>query len=137
MAAKVLTVSGLDTLKQVMALAPERTNQRAAQAVASSTYSTENRVRTGAPEDTGRLKRAIASAAARLSGRVTIGEEAYYWRFIEHGYTKSASSLGGRFQVPARPFVRAAAEAETPVFVRKIEEVAQSIERDFSASRFL
>lgn len=137
MASNTLTVSGLDTLKRALEIAPDRANQRAAQAVASSTYSTENRVRVGAPEDTGLLKRSIDSNASRLTGRVTIDNAAYYWRFIEHGYTKSVSASGGRFQVPARPFVRAAAEAETPVFVRKIEEVARSIERDFSTSRFL
>lgn len=137
MASRVLTITGLPELARALETAPAVANDRAAQAVAASTFSTERAVRSFAPEDTGTLKRAVAASATKLSGRVTIGPEAYYWRFIEFGYTKSTSGLGGRFQVPARPFVRTAAEQETPVFVRRLEDVAESIARDFASSRFL
>lgn len=132
-----MSASGLSELRQGLANAPDVARERVAGAVSTSTFSTANRVRNLAPQDTGTLRRAIASSARGLRGRVTIGPEAHYWKFIEYGYYRGFSGLGGRRYVAARPFVRAAIELEADPFVRRVEDVVRSISRDFSASRFV
>lgn len=78
-----------------------------------------------APEDTGTLKRAIYSKSSALSGRVLVGPEAHYWRFIEFGTVRMA----------ARPFVRAATEIETGPFVQRMTDVALELERDLASGK--
>ena len=78
-----------------------------------------------APADTETLKRSIHSKASALSGRVLIGPEAYYWRFVEFGTVRTA----------ARPFVRSATEIETGPFVQRMTDVARELERDLASGK--
>jgi HK97 gp10 family phage protein len=133
----IMTVSGLSELHRGLEQAPELARERLADDVAVSTAATENRVRSLAPSDTGNLRRAIDSSARGLQGRVTIEDDAYYWRFIEYGYYRGFSTLGGRRYIAARPFVRTATELETEPFVQRVEAAAKLIARDLSVSRFL
>lgn len=132
-----MTVTGLDSLRQALEAAPAVANARAAKAVSVSTVATSRRVQSLAPRDTGLLSRSISAAAQKLSGRVLIAPEAFYWRFVEYGSSHRISALGGRTVTAARPFVRTATEVETPDFIRRMEDVAESIARDLSTSRFL
>lgn len=132
-----MSVTGLDGLRRAMDAAPALVNARAATAVHVSTVATASRVRTLAPRDTGVLQRSIRSASIKLNGRVLIDADAFYWRFIEYGVSHGFGTLGGRRITAARPFVRTAAEIETPEFIRRMEDVAESVGRDLSASRFL
>lgn len=129
-----MTATGLSGLGAAFKEAPKVARDRAGNAVAVSTYATEGRVSSLAPEDTGRLKRAVNSSVSGLTGLVTIDRDAYYWRFIEHGYYVGFSSLGGRRYIAARPFVRTATELETPHFERRMEEAAQFIAQFIESS---
>lgn len=122
-----MTVKGLTELGAALKGAPKFARDRASNAVAVSTYATEGRVSALAPEDTGRLRRAVESSVSGLTGLVTIDDDAWYWRLIEFGYYRGFSGLGGRRYVAARPFVRTAAELETPNFQRRMEDVAHEV----------
>ncbi len=132
-----MSVTGLDAFLSGLRAAPDYVQSRASQAVAVSTFATERAVETGAPTDTGTLRRAIHSKTSALSGQVLIGPEAYYWRFIEYG-TSRGTSLGGRItSMSARPFIRAAAEQEGPHFVRRMEAVASGVTQVIASGRFV
>jgi HK97 gp10 family phage protein len=132
-----MQLTGARELIAALAAAPERMNTYASAAVAASTVSVAQRMRSLAPRDTGTLQRSIASSSTRLNGRVTIGADAYYWRFVEYGTTRGRSTLGGRFTTAAQPFVRPSAEEETPVFERRMNDAVDRLSRDLSVSRFV
>jgi HK97 gp10 family phage protein len=132
-----MQMTGARELVAALSAAPERMNAYAAGAVAASTVSVAQRMRSLVPRDTGTLQRSIGSSASGLNGRVTIGADAYYWRFVEFGTTRGRSTLGGRFTTAAQPFVRPSAEEETPVFERRMNDVVDRLARDFSVSRFV
>lgn len=132
-----MTITGLDAFLSGLRAAPDYVRAKASQAVSVSTFATERAVEGGAPELTGRLRRAIHAKTAELSGQVLIGPEAYYWRFIEYG-TSAGTSLGGRITTTAaRPFIRTAAEMERPQFVKRMEDVANGVTQVISTGRFL
>jgi HK97 gp10 family phage protein len=132
-----MQLTGARELIAALAAAPERMNTYASAAVAASTVSVAQRMRSLAPRDTGTLQRSIVSSSTRLNGRVTIGPDAYYWRFVEYGTTRGRSTLGGRFTTAAQPFVRPSAEEETPVFERRMNDAVDRLSRDLSVSRFV
>jgi HK97 gp10 family phage protein len=132
-----MQLTGARELIAALAAAPERMNTYASAAVAASTVSVAQRMRSLAPRDTGTLQRSIVSSSTRLNGRVTIGPDAYYWRFVEYGTTRGRSTLGGRFTTAAQPFVRPSAEEETPVFERRMNDAVDRLSRDLSLSRFV
>ncbi len=132
-----MTIQGLDAFLSGLRQAPELTRNKAAKAVAVSTFATERAVENGAPTLTGTLKRAIHSKASALQGQVLIDSSAYYWRYVEYG-TSRGTSLGGRItSTAARPFVRQAAEAEQPHFIRRMEDVVKDVATVISSGRFL
>jgi HK97 gp10 family phage protein len=132
-----MQMTGARELVAALSAAPEQMKSYASGAVAASTASVANRMRTLAPRDTGRLQRSITSSSNGLNGRVTIGAEAYYWRFVEFGTSRGRSVLGGKFTTAAQPFVRPSAEEETPVFERRMNDAVGRLARDLSTSRFV
>ncbi len=133
-----MTIHGLDAFLSNLRDAPELTRNKAAKAVAVSTFATERSVKNGAPRETGTLQRAIHSKATALSGRVLIDQSAYYWRFIEYGTTRAFGTLGGRrVTTAAQPFIRQAAEQEQPQFFRRMEDVAKDVATVISSGRFI
>lgn len=131
-----MEIKGLDAFLSGLRHAPEVTRNKAAKAVAVSTFATEGSVHSGAPEDTGALKRAIHSKTTDLEGRVLIWDDAHYWRFIEYGTTRGFG--GGRITtIAARPFIRQAAETEQPQFIRRMEDVVKDVATVISSGRFL
>jgi HK97 gp10 family phage protein len=121
-----MQLHGMTDVQQAIKRAPEETRARLGQAIEATTFAVASRARSLAPRDTGTLAAAISSSVRGLNGSVTIGGEAYYWRFVEYGT---------RFKA-ARPFVRAAVESESGAFETRIRSIATGLERDFSAGRF-
>lgn len=125
MAKPVMEISGLRELQDALKSGEKSIREKASQAVSVSTFAATNRMRTAAPEATGNLKRAIGSDVRGLSGRVTIDESAYYWRFIEFG----------TIHQNARPFVRETAEQEIPDFEKRMEAVANEVAGNIESHR--
>ncbi len=126
--AKVTTaLDGFEATKRAFANAPDAVKAAAGDVVAKSAFAVAQRMRSLVPVRTGNLKRRITSAATGLNGRVGFSDaDAFYWRFVEFGTVR----------VPARPFVRPAAEAESDAFVRGMQGIGPRLERDLSSGRF-
>lgn len=120
---EVMQLSGIKELQRALKECSEVAVAEIEQAIASSTFSMTQRMRSLAVERTGTLRRAIAGKATGLNGRVTIGREAYYWRFLEYG----------TIHMPARPFVRQSVEEEAPQFEKRLRTVAGKMERAFAS----
>ena len=132
MAKVTMSLTGMEALQRVLKTAPDAVNELASDAVTKTGFATAQRARALVPVRTGALKAAIASAPATKtksgpSGRVGLStREAFYWRFVEFGTV----------HVPARPFFRPAAEAESTEYVARIRAIGPQLERDLSVSRF-
>jgi HK97 gp10 family phage protein len=129
MAKVLMTLEGMDRTLAALRRAPEVTRVHASSAVGVSTFAVAQRARALVPVDTGNLKASIESSrvVGGLSGRVGVGAEAYYWRFVEFGTV-------GR---SARPFFRPAAEEERDVFIQRMRDIGPKVERDLSGGRLL
>jgi HK97 gp10 family phage protein len=131
-------LEGYDATQRALVKAPELTKVFAAEAVAKSTFSLEQRARALAPRGlTGRLRKAITSKASATAGRIGIaggyglggktkGPETY-WIFVEFGTVRKA----------ARPFFRPAAEAEKADYLKRLRDIGPKLERDLAAGRTL
>ena len=118
-----MSLHGMEAFKRALERTPGMVKNRLAGAVASSTFAVAQGMRAYVPRRTGLLASNITSRVSGLNGSITIGVDAYYWQFVEYG-TKTAAAV---------PFIRNAFEQEGPVFARRIELIAQSLERDLSA----
>jgi HK97 gp10 family phage protein len=119
----VLTLHGMEALQAALVRAPALVKDRTAEAVQQTTFAIAQRMRTLAPRgETGTLARSIEPRARGNSGGVWIGLDAWYWYFLEYGTR----------HIAARPFARAAAEAESPTFEHRIRQIGQALEQDFS-----
>jgi len=124
-----MTLTGMNVLQSALVKAPDQVQVRAGDAVLKTGFAIAQRARTLVPVRTGRLKGAIASATRGTSGRVGLsgGPEVHYWRYVE---------FGTRY-MPARPFFRPAADAESTGFVDRIRAIGPALERDLSTSRLV
>lgn len=131
MASKVtLSLDGFGPLQRALKAAPDVVRNYASSAVATSAFAVAQRARSLVPVATGTLKREIESSrvVGGLTGRVGIASAAgSYWRFVEFG----------TIRMPARPFFRPAAEAESEAFIQRMRSIGSKLERDLSAGRFL
>lgn len=119
----VVTLRGMEELQRALRDNAEAVRALVGQAVAVTTFAIAQGVRAGVPRASGLLAANISSRASGLSGAVEIGVDAFYWHFLEFGTVK----LG------ARPFIRTAAEAESPVFERRLQDIAGRLERRFDS----
>jgi HK97 gp10 family phage protein len=129
-----MTLTGMEPLQRAIRDAPEAVRRLTSGVVARTTFSTAQRARAGAPRETGALRAAIEAKSRGLSGRVDIAAGEFYgrrpeiyWFFVEYG-TET---------VPARPFLRPAAEAESAAFLDEIRRVGKTLERSFASGRLL
>lgn len=120
---QVMQLSGVKELQRALKESSVAAVAEIEQAIAASTFSMTQRMRSLAVERTGRLKRAISGKATGLNGRVTISGDAFYWRFLEYG----------TIHMPARPFVRQSVEEEAPQFESRLRKVASNLERNFAS----
>lgn len=118
-----MSLHGMEAFQRALERTPGLVRDRLAAAVSSSTFAVAQGMRAYVPRRTGILAGNIASSVRGLNGSVTIGVDAFYWQFVEYGTKHSA----------AVPFIRNAVEQETPVFARRIELIAASLDRDITA----
>ncbi len=97
-----------------------------AQAVQVTEISARSKVAAAAPRRTGALAHAVTSRSTGLKASISIeGGEIYgqtpsvYWRFVEFGTSR----------VPARPFIRASADAEQNPFIDRVKQAGARMER--------
>jgi HK97 gp10 family phage protein len=122
------SLEGFDALKRAFAKAPESVQRHAADVIEKSAFAVAQRMRSLVPVRTGKLKSRIASTATGLNGRVGFSDrDAFYWKFVEYGTVR----------MPARPFVRPAAEAESEPYIRAMSAIGPKLERDMSAGSLL
>lgn len=112
----------MEALRRALRETPELVRDHVSQAVALSTFSLTQRIRAAVPVKTGTLKGAISSSTTPRTGKVTIGADAHYWRYLEYG----------RQGVAAYPFVRPAGEIEAAEFERRILNIGRQIEASWS-----
>lgn len=129
MAKVTITLEGMEPLQKAFREMPDRVKDYSAQAVTASSFAISQRMKATVQVDTGLLKSVIASVPAGrgTTASVRIGQEGFYWKFLEYG----------RKGAPAFPFIRAATEAEATPFEQRIRDIAAKVERDFTSSRFL
>lgn len=128
MAKTTSALDGFEATRRAFAKAPEAVQSAAADVIAKSSFAVAQRMRSLVRVRTGRLKSQIVSSSSGLNGRVGFAsKDVFYWRFVEFGTVR----------VPARPFVRPAAEAETEPYVRAMAAIGPKLERDFSAGSLL
>jgi HK97 gp10 family phage protein len=121
-------LDGFDATKRAFANAPDAVKVAAADVVAKSSFAVAQRMRSLVSVRTGKLRSRITSASTGLNGRVGFSDrDAFYWRFVEFGTVR----------MPARPFVRPAAEAEAEPFVRSMAAIGPKLERDLSGGRLV
>ena len=134
MAKVTMTLDGMEPLQRALKTAPDLVQVHASDAVAKTSFAVSQRAKALVPVATGALKAAISATARGTSGRVGLSKGAstggvgpeVYWRFVEFGTVR----------VPARPFFRPAAEAETSAYVERIRAIGSRLERDLSGGRF-
>lgn len=127
MAKVTVQIEGMEGVRDALRRVPDQTRVLMADVIAKTAFSARQRTIASAPRDSGQLRSSITSSSRGLSGRVDVAGLAHYWRFLEYGTVR----------IPARPFVRPAAEAESVVFEQRIRQAAARLERDFSLSRLL
>jgi HK97 gp10 family phage protein len=113
-----MTITGLDDALRNLKELPKALRRKAAVVVRESATAATESMKQLAPEKTGLLKRNIFSDIRGTSGWVRIGVDAWYWHMLEFG----------TINMPAKPFIRPAAELEAPNFQRGLEAVAREIE---------
>lgn len=128
MAKVTIQLDGMQALQRAITRAPDVVKAHAGDAVASTSFAVAQRAKALAPVATGTLKGAITAQASKgLTGGVTIGPQAFYWRFVEYGTQRTS----------ARPFLRTAAEMESNAFIQRMRAIGPKLEKDFSGGRFL
>jgi HK97 gp10 family phage protein len=121
MAKVTMELRGFEALRKATQAAPNLMKDAATDLVEKSAQATAQRMRANAPVKTGLLRRSISSVARGLEGGVTIAPAAAYWRPVEYGSIK----------MPARPFVRSAAEVERPATDKRLEDIGQKLEQSW------
>lgn len=124
-----MTLEGFGPLQRAIASAPAVVKAHASSAVAASTFAIVQRAKALVPVATGTLKSTIEASrvVGGLTGGVGIASSAgFYWRFVEFGTVR----------MPARPFFRPAAEAESNTFIDRMRAIGPKMERDLSTGRF-
>jgi HK97 gp10 family phage protein len=121
-----MQIKGLPQLQRTAARLPGVAQEHAQATVASAVRAVEARARSLVRRDTGALQGAIHGRVEGLRGGVGIAggmingrRPATYWRHVEFGTVR----------VPARPFLRPAAEAEVPVVEQRARDLGQQLER--------
>jgi HK97 gp10 family phage protein len=128
---KIVNVQGLDELQRTLTRTlPDKLQGRAMQAaLTKGARPIITKAKALAPQDTGRLKRAIYAFRDKASTRTREGRlisvrtgkrlrksnrDAFYWKWIEFGHrTRASKTQAGVVRlVPARPFMRPAFEAK-------------------------
>jgi HK97 gp10 family phage protein len=130
--AETMRLIGLESLQALLRTEPARVRSAVSRVIATTAFSLTQRARASVPVDTGALQASLRSYASGMTGGVVVEsgfirgrQPEVYWRFVEYGTVR----------VPARPFLRAAAESELPTFEARIRSLASDIERDLSLSR--
>lgn len=131
MAKVTVTVEGLEALKAAVQRCPDDARRHLSDVVQATAFSVAQRAKALAPVDTGALKASIASTSRGLSGRVGLSggmvrgkRPDIYWRFVEFGTVRT----------PARPLFRAATEAESSTFEKRLRDASAKIERNLGGS---
>jgi HK97 gp10 family phage protein len=119
-----MTLEGMDALKRAVTEAPQELRRHGSDAVRDTTNAVADRMRrrVSAFSKTGTLLQEIEAKVpvrSGLMGTVSIGPDAFYWRFIEYGTRYLA----------ARPFVRPSTEEEADPYIGRWQEVARKLER--------
>lgn len=121
-------IEGLDEAIRQFRRMPDVARKYIKEAVQVTEIIAAGKVRSSAPRDTGALAHAIGSKTVGLTASITIehghiyGRKPYvYWRFVEFG------ARG----IPARPFIRTAAESETNPFIERVRKAAERMARTF------
>jgi HK97 gp10 family phage protein len=117
-----MVLQGMGALQKALREAPELIKLELRRAVETTAFSIAQRMRATVRRDTGLLARNIDSHVKGLSGRVTIGVDAYYWQYLEYGTVRMA----------AKPFIRPSVELESLVFEQRLRNAAHVIDRDLS-----
>lgn len=117
-----MQLEGMDALKRAVKDAPVELRKWSSDAIRETTFNVADQMRRYVPVHEGHLLRAIEAAVpvrTGLNGRVLIGAGGFHWRFVEYGT---------RF-MPARPFIRPAAEHQAGPYVNRFHEIARRLER--------
>jgi HK97 gp10 family phage protein len=120
-----MTLEGFEALQRAVTQSPQLLKAESSAVVRETTHRVADRMRRMVPTPSGTLLQAIEAQVAvktGLTGRVTIGAEAFYWKFLEYGTVKMA----------ARPFIRPAAEFESNNFIARMRAIGPRLERAWS-----
>lgn len=118
-----MKLEGLETLQRALTAAPHALRRHTSDVIRETTWQVADRMRQRVPVRTGTLLSEIEAhvpVTRGVVGRITIGPEAWYWRFVEYGTVR----------VPARPFIRPATDEESGPFLARINAMVPSLERD-------
>lgn len=120
-------IDGIEDAIRAFRRAPSVARKYLTEAVRVTEILLAQQVRGGIRDDTGALRQSIGSRSAGLRASITIEPgEIYgrrpeiYWRFVEFGSVHN---------VPARPFIRPAAEREQAPFLARITDAGARMER--------
>jgi len=125
MAKVTMQLDGMEALKRAVTEAPKELRRHMSAAIRASTNAVADEMRRFASEhaQSGALLQSIEAkvpaSATGLSASVEINREAYHWIFLEYGTVRMS----------ARPFIRPAAERETPRFLARVDNVGTLLER--------
>lgn len=127
MAANKVTMKldGMDALQRAITKAPEAAKNHAKDAVSKSTFAIFSRMQsrwTGGPYSVGGLRLGMRWSAPGLTGRITIDQGSFYWKYLEYGTVK----------MRAKPAIRPSTEEESGTFIKRMESFGQKLERDWS-----
>jgi HK97 gp10 family phage protein len=122
-----VVIEGMAQALRAFQMAPKLAREYISGAVRVTEILLAGRVRSGAPVRTGALRLSINSKTTGLNASISIEEgELYgqrpsvYWRWVE---------FGSLHNVPARPFIRPAAEQESEPYITRIKDAGKRMER--------
>lgn len=121
-----MKLEGMEALQRAIVNAPEAAKNHSKDAVSRSTFAIYNKMRarwSGGPYSTGGLVLALGWSAPGLTGRITIGPGAFYWRFLEYGTV----------HMKAKPAIRPSTEEESTTFIKRMQDFGDKLERDWSS----
>lgn len=128
MAQSTMTITGLEALQAAIKETPKIVRTHVAGAIRESTFAVADRMRRLVPHRSGDLLESITASAPKGSGVSGLvgfdNPRVFYWRFLEFGTVK----------MPARPFIRPAAEAEAPRYIQRIQAIGTALQSDVAAA---
>jgi HK97 gp10 family phage protein len=119
-----MKLEGLEALQRALHEQGSRMQAMATQAVAVTTFAIYQRLQATIWRDKGFLASQVSWRMRGKTGVVEISADGWFWYFLEYGTVK----------MDAKPRIRPATELESPMFERRIQDIARRMEAEFGRS---